>query len=237
MTRPAERDPMDEIREQGIRDMLKGIGENPDREGLVNTPMRVVRAWREICSGYKADPSKLVTVFDSESYDEMISVGPVAFYSTCEHHLLPFFGDAWVAYVPAAPVEEKGRIEPGSKLPYHSFDSAKTCCLFDPDAPVHGERHVEKRHGKIIGLSKLPRIVEMFARRLQNQERLTQQITGALTDLLAPRGAACFIRARHFCMMARGVKQHKAQMSTVSLTGVFKQGETRAEFFELTKER
>src|SRR5690606_10967850 len=89
--RAADVDPMDEKREKGIRDMLIGIGENPDREGLLNTPTRVIRAWREICSGYKADPAKLVTPFDGENYDEMISVGPISFYSTCEHHLLPFF--------------------------------------------------------------------------------------------------------------------------------------------------
>lgn len=231
MNQPTGFDDIDIARLKGLREMFKGIGEDPDREGLKDTPARVIKAWRELCGGYKQDPSKLLTTFDGEDYDEMISVGPIAFYSTCEHHLLPFFGDAWVAYIPG-----KTEVMSVDEARRHPYDPGRLCCVYDPEALIHtpAPKHYA---GKIIGLSKLPRLVEIYARRLQNQERMTKQIVTTLTNLLAPRGAACFVRARHFCMMARGVKQSKAQMSTSKLTGCFMEPAVRAEFFELTKER
>lgn len=169
------------------------IGEDINRDGLAGTPQRVIRAWCDMTKGYDMDPAKLVTTFDGEEYDAAICVGPVKFYSTCEHHMLPFFGDAWVAYIPGV-------------------------------------------DGRIIGLSKMPRLVEMFSRRLQNQERMTQQIATTLNTLLDARGTAVLVRGQHFCMMARGVKQDDAYMTTSVLTGAFRdQPQTRAEFFELTR--
>jgi len=185
---------LDEERKKGIKIMLRALGENPDREGLLDTPRRVVKAWREITSGYTADPKKLLTVFaNDEHFTGMVCVGPVQFYSTCEHHLLPFFGKAWVAYIP---------------------------------------------NGKLIGLSKLPRLVEMYARRLQNQERLTSQVVKALGELLETDDVACVMKAQHFCMMSRGVRQDDAFMVTPQLSGRFmSQPSTRAEFMaHVTKE-
>lgn len=174
-------------REKGIRIMLRALGEEPDREGLKDTPRRVIKAWQEITSGYKYDVTKLDTTFtNEEGFTGMVCVGPVQFYSTCEHHLLPFFGKAWVAYIP-------------------------------------------KR--KLIGLSKLPRVVDMFSRRLQNQERLTAQVVNKLAELLETEDVACVLKGQHFCMMARGVRQDDAFMTTPQLRGAFfSQPSTRAEF-------
>lgn len=175
-----------EAREEGIRHMLRALGEDPSREGLKDTPRRVVKAWGELCAGYVMDPKKLLTVFDSEEYDEMICKGPIEYYSTCEHHLLPFWGEAWVAYIPKK---------------------------------------------KIIGLSKLARIVEIFARRLQNQERMTKQIADCLDGLISPLGVGVVVRGKHMCSMARGVRQPNAVMQTNSLKGVFRsEPAVRAEF-------
>lgn len=178
---------LDAERHKGIRLMLRALGEDPDREGLRDTPRRVVKAWQEITSGYSYDVTKLQTTFTNEGgFTGMVCVGPVQFYSTCEHHLLPFFGKAWVGYIP-------GR--------------------------------------KLIGLSKLPRIVDMYSRRLQNQERMAAQIVDKLAELLETEDVACVLKGQHFCMMARGVRQDDAFMITPQLRGAFfTQPSTRAEF-------
>lgn len=224
--RPAEEDLYDDQRRKDIRQMFMAIGENPDREGLKETPNRVIKAWRELCGGYKEDPAKLLTTFDGEGYDEMICCGPISFYSTCEHHLLPFFGDAWVAYVPRPKCRKCGGRRFIAVQGADDFTENVTC-----------EECRGMLSPKIIGLSKLPRLVNIYARRLQNQERMTTQVTEALEGLLNPRGAACLVRGQHFCMMSRGVKQQKAWMTTSKLTGCFREPAARAEFFELTKER
>jgi len=178
-----------------VRDMLAYIGESPKREGLVETPARVVRSWREIYRGYSQDPHKVVKVFEEESTDEMVILKNIEFCSMCEHHMLPFFGHAHVAYLPAK------------------------CGL--------------------MGASKLARIVDIFARRLQTQERLCTQIADSLMELLTPRGAACMIEAEHFCITSRGVQKRDARMTTSCLRGVFKLEEKphiRAEFFNLVKD-
>lgn len=174
-----------EQRLAGIRVMLKDIGEDPDREGLKDTPRRVVRAWSELTGGYKTKVKDFMTTFSAEGHDNMILCGPIQFYSTCEHHLLPFYGSAWVAYIP---------------------------------------------NDKLVGLSKLPRLVEMFSRRLQNQERMTNQIADTLFEVVDAKGAACLVTGQHLCMMARGVKQQQAVMTTTALRGAFKMAEVRAEF-------
>lgn len=176
-------------RQELIAELLKSIDPNPGREGLVDTPRRVDEAYARLFNGYDKNPADLLTVFDGEDYDEMIVVKDVEFYSFCEHHLLPFFGKAHIAYIP---------------------------------------------DGKIIGLSKLPRLVEIFSRRLQNQERLTTQIAEALRDLLAPKGVAVVLEAKHFCMMARGVEKQSSEVTTSALKGLFKKdASTRAEFLRL----
>lgn len=186
-------DLLDAERRRGIEIMLRALGEDPSREGLRDTPRRVVKAWAELTSGIGQDPKKLLTAFDSEGWTGMVAVGPVEFYSTCEHHLLPFFGKAWVAYIPRA---------------------------------------------KIIGLSKMPRLVEMFSRRLQNQERLTKQIGDALSELCQTPDVAVVLKGMHMCSMARGARQSDAVMTTPYLRGAFfDQPSTRAEFYTLSQEK
>jgi GTP cyclohydrolase I len=170
-----------------IRYNLNYDGEDPEREGLQRTPHRVARMYDELLAGYKVDPVTLVNgaLFDVE-YDEMILVKDIEFFSLCEHHMLPFYGRAHVAYLP-------------------------------------GE--------KIIGLSKIPRIVEMYARRLQVQERMTRQIANLIEDVLSPRGVAVVIEGSHMCSMMRGVKKEHPKMVTKSMLGQFKEDqETRKEF-------
>jgi GTP cyclohydrolase I len=163
------------------RDLLAEIGENPDREGLKRTPERVARMYKELLSGYQTNLTKLVNgaIFES-NYHSMVVVRDIEYYSLCEHHLLPFFGRAHVAYIP---------------------------------------------DGKIIGLSKIPRLVEMYARRLQVQERMTQQIAEALNDLLKPRGVAVIVEGSHMCAMMRGVKKAEASMVTSAALGAFDEDE------------
>jgi GTP cyclohydrolase I len=176
-------------REELIRQLLQTVEPNIDREGLLETPKRVDKAYGHLFSGYGQDPASLMTIFDDEKYDEMILVKNIEFYSTCEHHMLPFFGRAHIAYVPS---------------------------------------------GKIIGLSKMPRLVDIFSRRLQNQERITTQIADALQDMVAPKGVAVVLEAKHFCMMARGVEKQMSEVTTSALRGLFKKDpSTRAEFFSL----
>jgi GTP cyclohydrolase I len=162
-----------------VRSLLLGIGEDPDRQGLLKTPDRVARMYQEITSGYQTDPVKLVNgaLFDVD-YSDLVLVKDIEFHSLCEHHLLPFFGKAHVAYIP---------------------------------------------HGKVIGLSKIPRIVDMYARRLQVQERMTSQIANFLEEVLHPKGIAVVVEGAHFCAMMRGVKKPDTSMITRTMLGIFEQ--------------
>ena len=172
-----------------IFDLLKAVGEDPEREGLRNTPDRVARMYTELLSGYTADPEKIINgALFHINYDEMVLVRDIEFYSLCEHHMLPFLGRAHVAYLPA---------------------------------------------GKVIGLSKIPRIVDMYARRLQVQERMTRQIADLIQTTLEPQGVAVVVEAMHLCSMMRGVKKHDARMTTSAMHGAFRKNPaTRQEFLE-----
>lgn len=172
-----------------VLDLLKAIGEDPEREGLRNTPDRVARMYTELLSGYTADPQKVVnSALFEVKYDEMVIVRDIEFYSLCEHHMLPFVGRAHVAYIP---------------------------------------------DGKVLGLSKIPRVVDMYARRLQVQERMTRQIADFLRDLLKPQGVAVVVEAMHLCSMMRGVKKHDARMTTSAMHGAFRANlATRQEFLD-----
>lgn len=176
--------------QDNIRRILQYIGEDVEREGLRDTPERVVRSYAELFSGYKQDPKDVMKTFVDGKCDEMVVLKNVEFFSTCEHHLLPFTGKAHIAYIPK---------------------------------------------DRILGLSKLARLLEIYSRRLQVQERLTQQITSSLDEHLKPAGSACVIEASHSCMTCRGVGKQHASMITSSLTGVFRQPEVRAEFFQLVR--
>src|SRR5574341_309035 len=178
--------------EEHIREILKAIGENPDREGLLQTPRRVAQALSFLTRGYEMDPAKVINdALFTEEYEEMIVQKDIDFYSLCEHHMLPFFGKAHVAYIP--------------------------------------------RH-KIIGLSKLARLVDVFARRLQVQERLTSQIANTIMEKLDPMGVAVVIEAEHLCMRMRGVEKQNSLIITSTLLGVFRsRQETRSEFMNLIR--
>jgi GTP cyclohydrolase IA len=174
--------------ESAVREILLEIGEDPDREGLLGTPERVHRMYTELTAGYHVDPERLINnaIFDI-GYSEMVVVKDIPFYSLCEHHLLPFFGTAAVAYIP---------------------------------------------RGRVIGLSKIPRIVEMYARRLQVQERLTQQIAELLQGRLQPQGVGVVMEATHLCAVMRGVRKPGTIMTTSHVLGLFRtRDRTRAEFF------
>ncbi len=174
---------------ESVNVILKAVGEDPSREGLLNTPNRVARSYDELLAGYRVDPYKLINgaMFDVE-YDEMVIVRDIEFYSLCEHHMLPFIGRAHVAYIPDK---------------------------------------------KVIGLSKIPRIVDMFSRRLQVQERLTQQIATFLDEALHPHGVAVVVEALHLCSMMRGVKKHDSRMTTSAMLGYFRNNlATRTEFLD-----
>ena len=179
------------VLETTVEHQLRWLGEDPTREGLVETPRRVVKAWETLYGGYNIDPASLFTVFDARDYDQMVVLTNIQFFSTCEHHLLPFFGKAHVAYIPGK---------------------------------------------KVVGVSKLARLVDMYARRMQIQERIGTQVTDALMKYLHPLGAACILEAEHMCRRARGVQQQSSFMVTSSLQGVFKEkADTRAEFLDLIK--
>jgi GTP cyclohydrolase I len=174
--------------ETAVRQILVEIGEDPNREGLLDTPARMHRMYAELTAGYHVDPDRLINraIFEV-GYSEMVVVKDIEFHSLCEHHLLPFFGRAHVAYVP---------------------------------------------DGRVIGLSKIPRIVEMYARRLQVQERMTQQIAELLMERLAPKGVGVVLEATHLCAAMRGVRKPGTVMTTAAVLGLFRRNDkTRAEFF------
>jgi GTP cyclohydrolase IA len=179
--------------EEAVRRLLRHIGEEPEREGLARTPIRVVRAYEYLTSGYTQDPKQVINgaVFTEDNYQEIILCRDMDFYSLCEHHLLPFIGKAHVAYLP-------------------------------------------NRH--IIGLSKIPRLVEIYARRLQIQERLTTQIAQTIMDELQPLGVAVVLEAEHLCIRMRGVEKQNSYVTTSAMLGRFRTHlETRQEFMNLLR--
>ena len=183
-------DPREAKLERVALEILRVVGENPGREGLLKTPQRVARSWLELTSGYGVDVHKLLNgaVFEAPESDMVVVTG-IQFYSLCEHHLLPFHGKCSVAYIP---------------------------------------------NGKIIGLSKIPRLVEAFTRRLQVQERLTSQIADTIEDLLGPQGVGVVMEARHLCMEMRGARSIGSPTKTSAMRGVFrKDSRTRKEFLDL----
>jgi GTP cyclohydrolase I len=174
------------------REILRRLGEDPNRDGLLATPMRIEKSMAFLTKGYDEDPMKILrgAMFDVD-YDEMVIVKDVEMFSLCEHHMLPFFGKVHVAYVPKA---------------------------------------------KVIGLSKIPRLVEVFARRLQVQERLTRQIADAIQEAIEPQGVGVVIEARHLCMMMRGIEKQNSSTVTSAMVGCFREKETRAEFLSLVRQ-
>lgn len=174
-----------------IKELLKTIGEDPNREGLLKTPERFLKTFRYLTSGYsKPIPEIINNALFEINHSDMVVIKDIELYSLCEHHLLPFFGKCHVAYIP---------------------------------------------RNKILGLSKIPRIVDVFGRRLQVQERLTYQIAECLMEYLNPHGVGVVIEAQHLCMMMRGVEKQNAHAKTSSLLGCFQNPETRIEFFNLIK--
>ena len=171
-----------------IYDLIKAIGDNPDREGVLDTPKRVIKSWETIFGGYKLTPEEVLTTQFSETYDEMVICKDIEFYSTCEHHLLPFYGKCHIGYLP---------------------------------------------NGKIVGLSKMPRLVEVFARRLQVQERLTEQIANSMMEILEPRGVGVIMEAKHHCVVCRGVQKQNSVMITSALKGLFSEFNVKSEFHTL----
>lgn len=159
-----------------ITRQLEYLGENPNREGLKDTPKRIVKSWDEIFAGYNQSPEDLLTTFATDGYDQMVLSRDIEMYSMCEHHMLPFFGKAHVAYIPRE---------------------------------------------RVVGISKLSRLIDVYARRLQIQERIGEQVTSAMMQYLKPKGAACVIEAQHLCMMMRGCSKQNSVMVTSSLKGIF----------------
>jgi GTP cyclohydrolase I len=180
--------------ERLVHDLLIELGEDPQREGLLKTPERVIRAFRFLTEGYRKDVDELFNdAFFEEDYDEMVVVRDIELHSLCEHHLLPFFGKAHVAYIP---------------------------------------------NRRIVGLSKIPRLVDLFARRLQVQERMTKEIAETMMEKLNPRGVAVVIEARHLCMVMRGVEKQHSSMTTSHMLGAFRDAQsTRMEFMNLISPR
>ena len=174
--------------EEAVATILRFVGEDPSRDGLLDTPSRVVRAWREMTAGYSEDPAEILGTTFEETCDEMVVLSGISFYSTCEHHLLPFYGHVSVGYLP----------------------------------------------GKVVGISKLARVVNCFARRLQIQERLTRQVADAIETHLEARGVAVVVRAHHLCMGCRGVRQPESDMITSAMRGVLRSDAiARSEFLRL----
>lgn len=183
--------PTDTEAEEAFRSIIRWVGEDPDRDGLHETPQRLVRAFREYFCGYDEDPEEILkkTFSEVDGYDEMVVLRGVPFESHCEHHVAPIIGRAWVGYVPSR---------------------------------------------RVVGISKLARVVEAYARRLQIQERMTAQIANAIETVLKPVGVAVVIKATHHCMLSRGVKKHGADLVTSRMLGVFRDNQmTRSEFLAL----
>ena len=173
--------------------IIDSLGESSGREGLLKTPERAAKAMQFLTEGYDKDPNEILkSAMFSESYNEMVIVKDIELYSLCEHHLLPFFGKAHIAYIP---------------------------------------------NGHIVGLSKIPRIVDVFSRRFQVQERLTEQILDCINDALNPKGVAVVIEASHMCMMMRGVQKQNSTTTTSGFRGAFKDTDTRNEFLKLISSR
>ena len=185
---PWERMQKEEGPEDNIKRILEYLGEDINREGLQETPQRVVRSWDRIYGGYKIDPKSVLKVFTDVTCDEMIVLRDCEFFSTCEHHLLPFFGKAHIGYIP---------------------------------------------DGKVVGISKLARLLEAFARRAQIQERIGEQITNTLMDVLKPKGCGVVLEAQHFCMTSRGVEKQNSVMVTSSLKDSFLEQDVKSEFLRM----
>jgi GTP cyclohydrolase I len=184
----------DELERTVLR-LLRQLGESPDREGLVDTPRRVAESLRALTEGYSADIGEIVgdAIFEQEDYDDLVVVKDISFFSLCEHHLLPFFGRAHIAYCP---------------------------------------------NGRVVGLSKIPRLVDVFAHRLQLQERLTRQVAEAIQAVLDPDGVAVVMEGRHLCLEMRGVEKQDSTTLTSCMLGAFRDDpRTRAEFMQLIKQR
>jgi GTP cyclohydrolase IA len=177
--------------EELVRETLVRLGEDPDREGLAQTPERVRKAMQFLTRGYQEDPETILNgALFTVNYDEMVIVKDIEMFSLCEHHMLPFFGKVHVAYIP---------------------------------------------NGKVIGLSKLPRLVEVFSRRLQVQERLTTQIAETIQETIKPQGVGVVVEARHLCMMMRGVEKQHSSAVTSAMLGAFRDLDTRSEFLSLIR--
>lgn len=194
-TIPFHRDSNDDVADVTARNavttLLRYVGEDPGRDGLADTPARVVRAWREMTAGYAEDPAEILSRTFEESSDELVILSGISFYSTCEHHLLPFYGTASVGYLP----------------------------------------------GKVVGISKLARLVQCFARRLQIQERLTKQIASSVAQHLDARGVGVVIRAHHLCMGCRGARQPGTEMVTSSMLGTLREDAvSRSELLRLIQD-
>jgi GTP cyclohydrolase IA len=180
--------------EQAVRTLLAYVGDNPDREGLIDTPRRVVSAYEELYSGYREDPAEVLdrTFAEMGTYDDLVLVRNIPFHSHCEHHMMPFYGRAHVAYMP---------IE------------------------------------RVVGLSKLARLIDVYARRLQTQEHLTSQVVTAIDEVLKPRGVAVMVEAEHTCMSLRGVEKQGSSTVTTQFTGLFRDDPTRqVRFITLVKQ-
>jgi GTP cyclohydrolase IA len=181
------------MNEQNAKDavvtILKFIGEDPTREGLLDTPKRVVKAYSELFKGYTQDPKEILSRQFTDGYDEMVILKDIEFYSFCEHHMLPFFGKVSIAYIPK---------------------------------------------GKVVGISKLARLVEVYSRRLQIQEKMTDQIAQAIYQELDAKGVGVYVKAKHFCMIARGIQKQNSEMVTNAVLGRFRKSQaTREEFLKL----
>jgi len=181
--------PVIETMKEHFSEIIQLLGENTDREGLLKTPERASKAMKFLTKGYEMDPKQILqSAMFKENYNEMVIVKDIELYSLCEHHMLPFFGKAHIAYIPS---------------------------------------------GQIVGLSKIPRVVDVFSRRLQVQERLTEEILNCINDTLQPEGVAVVIEASHMCMMMRGVQKQNSTTTTSGFRGTFKERDTRNEFLKL----
>ena len=181
--------PVIETMKEHFLEIIQLLGENTDREGLLKTPERASKAIKFLTKGYEMDPKQILqSAMFKENYNEMVIVKDIELYSLCEHHMLPFFGKAHIAYIPS---------------------------------------------GQIVGLSKIPRVVDVFSRRLQVQERLTEEILNCINDTLQPEGVAVVIEASHMCMMMRGVQKQNSTTTTSGFRGTFKERDTRNEFLKL----